>query len=615
MESRLRIIAVILVAALTVIALRLFQLQIVEGASYSRLAEQNRIRRFITPAPRGRFLDRNGQVLADNRPSFSILLVPAEADSNGVRLLADILGMTSNEIWDRLRRAESGQTPTRLRRAADLELVARVEENATSIPGVIVKSEPQRNYPYGAAFAHVLGYVGEVSETDLARDTSYRPGAQVGVAGLEARYESLVRGRDGRRSVIVNAWGREVGGFSGAPEEPPLPGNDVTLTLDAGLQQCAVRLLEPYERGAIVGLSLRDGGVLCLVSKPAYDPNLLSGSIRAEQWELLRNDKSTPFVNRVTMSNYNPGSLLKPLVAIAGQYHRVVGEEKKFESCNGIFEYGRGRFRCLARHGRLDLISAIVHSCNVYFYQLALRLGIDRLTEGMKEFGLGSPTGIDLPAEKAGVVPDRDWLDKRYGARKWSSGIVLNLGIGQGEVVMTPLQVAVLYAALARKGEYYAPHLLSHYRRSDGSLVQYQPERRRVSFPASLFPPVERALIGVVERGTGTAAFLPGIVIAGKTGTAQQTRGEDHAWFACYAGRPEPEVVFVVLIENGGKGGMVAAPLARELIRYYYQQGDGSEAVSERTKTNYRSALGSTGNRQPTRGSADLKSKPADEQD
>jgi penicillin-binding protein 2 len=569
-ESRLRILFLILLTGFLGLGARLFQLQVVEGARYSHMAEQNRIRRVITPAPRGRIFDRNGQLLADSRASFSILLVPAEADSSGVMLLAGILGLPVDDVWSRLERSESQMTPVRLRRNAELDLVAMVEEHSSEIPGVIVKTEPQRDYPLGPVFAHALGYVNEITETQLARDSSYRQGEILGVAGIEAQYESWLRGRDGSKYVVVNAWGQEISELPEREETSPVPGQELHLTLDAALQEKAKELLEPYRKATVVALDLRDGGVVCLYSKPGFDPNLLSGSVSREQWDALINDEETPFVNRATMSVYSPGSTVKPLVALAGLQSKAIDEHTTFQPCNGAFTYGRSRFKCLGRHGRLTLIPAIAQSCNIYFYQLGLRIGIDPLANLMSQFGFGSPTGIDLLTERNGIAPNRAWLDKRYGTSRWSIGIVINLAIGQGEVQVTPLQLADAYAILAGGGEYCTPHLLDYTRTADGLITRARIERRHVAIDQHHLDLVRAGLTGVVAGGTGSAAFVPGINVAGKTGTTEHTGGADHAWFACYAGRTAPEVVIVVLIENGGKGGAIAAPVAGGLIRQYF---------------------------------------------
>lgn len=570
MESRLRLALVAVLALFLAVGLRLFQLQVVQGARYYRLAEQNHIRRLVTPAPRGKILDRNGELLADSRPSFSIFLVPAEADTQTVQLLARILGLPDTAIWHRLGDAESGLTPVRLRRDADLTLVSQVEENSSSMPGVIVKTEPRRYYAFGDVFSHVLGYVNEITEDGLTRDSSYRPGSTIGVAGLEGRYEPLLRSHDGSKYAIVNAWGKEVGILPERVEALPAPGQELHLTLDAALQKRAARLMEPYARGVVVGLSLKDGAVLCMLSKPGFDPNLLSGTMSGDAWQELLADKATPFVNRAVMTIYNPGSCLKPLTALAAMRLGVLNEHSTFQPCTGVFDYGHRKFKCTEKHGRLELESAISKSCNIYFYQVGLKTGIDALAANMRQFGFGAPTGIDLPAERNGVVPSRDWLDKRYGANNWSIGIVLNLAIGQGEVQATPLQLVQFYAMLAGGGNYFVPHLLDFAKDSEGRVERYTPVKRQVAFEPQQLRVIREALVGAVREGTGVGAQVPGITVGGKTGTAEHTGGADHAWFACYAGKPAPEVVFCVLVENGGMGGAIAAPIARELIKQYY---------------------------------------------
>jgi penicillin-binding protein 2 len=575
-ESRLRTAFLILLVGFLGISLRLFQLQAVDGARYRRMSEQNRVRRIIVPAPRGKIFDRNGTLLADSKASFSILLVPAEADRAGVEILARILNLTTDDIWDRLNHAESPMTPVRLRRDADFALVSAVEEHSYDISGVVVKTEPQRYYPFGPLFAHVLGYVNEITDAGLARDTTYRQGNIVGVAGLEARYEPLLRGHDGSKYVVVNAWGKEVSELPEREETSPLPGQELHLTLDAGLQQKAADLLEPYAKAVAVGIDLRDGGILCLYSKPGFDPNLLSGTISQASWDSLASDPATPFVNRATMSLYSPGSTVKPLCALAALDRGAVDEHTTFEPCTGVFTYGHQKFKCTGVHGRLTLIPAIAQSCNIYFYQLGLRTGLDALCSEMTNFGFGSPTGIDLPTERNGTVPTRAWLDQHYGPGKWPFGDVLNIVIGQGEVQVTPLQLANCYAMLAGSGDYHVPHLLDCVKSNNGSPTtddgrrMTDDGRRHISLDPDHLRLVHDALAQVVLTGTGTSAQIPGVAVSGKTGTTEHTGGEDHAWFACYAGRPTPEAAFVVLIENGGHGGVVAAPIARGLIAQYF---------------------------------------------
>jgi len=270
------------------------------------------------------------------------------------------------------------------------------------------------------------------------------------------------------------------------------------------------------------------------------------------------------------MSIYNPGSCLKPLTALAAMRLGVLTQHTTFQPCTGLFDYGHRKFRCTEKHGRLDLIPAIARSCNIYFYQVGLKTGIDGLAANMREYGFGVATGIDLPSERTGVVPDRSWLDRRYGENRWSIGIVLNLAIGQGEVQVTPLQLAQFYAMLAGDGVYFVPHLLDFTRNSEGRVERHSPLKRQAIFDPQQVRVIREALVDAVRDGTGGAAEVPGITVGGKTGTAEHTGGEDHAWFVCYAGKPSPEVVFCVLVENGGKGGAIAAPIARELIKQYY---------------------------------------------
>lgn len=571
MEIKLRRLSQILLCLVGLLALRMAQLQVLQGPRYSRLSDRNRIRRVTLLAPRGRILDRNGKVIADNRPSFTVSVVPSELPDTVVPRLARLLKLDPDAIASRLGPGAAHSRPAKLRRNLDQPTFLRIEENRFRLPGVRTSVDPVRSYPDGPVYCHILGFLGEVSEAELKADTTYEPLDYVGREGIEARYEALLRGVDGYEYAEVDVRGREIGPLAEKRPVQSVPGKDVCLTVDDKLQRLAYELTSGYDRAAVVGLEIASGGILCLVSQPGFDPNAFVSTVLAEDWNRLLENPSKPLFNRVTGAGYPPGSVLKPVVALAALNRGVATTETRFEPCRGQYRYGNRVFHCWTRHGSTNLLEAIAHSCNVYFYQLGLKLGLDSLASFCQRLLPARPTGIDLPSERTGHIPTRQWLDDRYGKGEWTSGIVLNLAIGQGEVLATPLQLALAYAAIASGGTYGRPHLFAR-ADSDGRTIRSSiPLPVRVSLNPDHLKSVKLALTRVVEHGTARAARLEEITIAGKTGTAENPSGLDHALFVGYAPAEQPEVVFAVVVENAGHGGAVAAPIAQALFRAHFE--------------------------------------------
>lgn len=550
-----------------ILGLRLAQLQVVRGERYARLSDRNRIRRILLPAPRGRVYDRNGVLIADSRPSFTVTVIPTELPDSALPTLAELLDVAPAELKRQLERVAKVPAPVSVRRDADITTVARIEENNFRLPGVLIRVDPVRNYPKGWRYCHVLGHLGEISEDELKADSSYRRLDFVGRAGIEARYEKRLRGRDGHQYAEVDARGRAIGTLPERRPEPAIPGCDLHLTLDDRLQGLASRLVAGYDRAAVVGMEIRTGAILCLVSQPGFDPNIFISPIDAPTWNAIVANPSKPFYNRAVSSAYPPGSTIKPLVALSALQQQLVTPGTTLNPCVGKLRYGNRDFRCWSVHGRVNLLEAIAQSCNVYFYQLGLRLGLDSLTAWCRRFGLGTRTGIDLPAEGDGNIPDRQWLDARYGRGKWTSGVVLNFAIGQGEISATPLQLCLAYAAIAGDGVCGQPHLVARIDSAGRTVYRAVSTSRQVMLDRDNLRQVRTAMTRVVEHGTGRAARLGEITVAGKTGTAQNPPRPDHAWFVGYAPADSPEVVFAVIVENAGHGGVVAAPIAGELVR------------------------------------------------
>jgi len=554
-------------AAFLVVIGQLWYLQVLEGARLQELSDKNRIRIRPVAAPRGVLFDRNGLPLVDNRPAFTLSLIPREIDDRA-RVLSRVsvlLKIPYAELDDALGRVPGDPLmPVRVRRGLTLEEVAKVEEWKLELPGVIVEVEPQRMYPTSRFAAHLLGYVREANEEQL-RQGRYRRGDMVGQSGLERLLDQYLRGTDGGERIEVDALGRPIRLIQ---HTEPVPGAQVVTTVDRRIQEAAERAMEGHA-GAVVVLDPRDGDVLAMVSTPAFALDQFTGTIDRDAWVQLIRNPAHPMLNRTVQSQYAPGSVFKIIVAAAGlQETTLTPMDHIF--CDGQFHLGNRTFGDWKEggHGTVDLHHAIVESCNVYFYQAGLRIGMDTIARYARAFGFGTSTGIDLPGEKPGFIPA-----SRRGRRPAFLGDTANMAIGQGAVLATPMQVARMMAAVANGGVFFKPRLVQRVLRADGRVLYSDPGRvnGHVELSPMVWAFLRQSLLDVVNEGTGVAAHIPGIEIAGKTGTAQLVansraeRGQDNAWFASFAPANDPQYVVVVMIEHGGKGGEVAAPIARAI--------------------------------------------------
>jgi len=559
----------------------LIRLQILEHDQLTRLAEQNRIRLDILRAPRGDIRDRSGRLLADSQPSFDILFRPLPAESlTRARATIDPAWLTriaalvqddTAAVRRRVREANrSGQTAV-LRRAAPYGVMAAVEEFRSDLPGIDVQVSPIRHYPEGMLAAQLLGYAGQINDGELAKrtDRGYRMGDLIGKNGLERRYEDVLRGVDGAEFVVVNAMGKRVATLSEGPPRLPVPGHGLTLTIDLDIQRALEEAMVNIERGAGVVLDPRDGGVLAMVSKPAFDPNEFSVGISSARWKDLNRDGAYPLLNRAIQSAYPPGSTFKIVTMMAGLRDDLIDGDTRFPvGCAGGYFFGGRRFGCWLKtgHGNLDTRAALQHSCDVYFYQLGLKLGLERLETTARAMGLGEKTGIDLPAETRGLVPDEAWYDKRFKRGTWPRGVLLNLGIGQGELLASPLQLATMTAIAANGGRPVRPHVVREVVGVPTFKVDKPIESGIQTEPAD-WNVVHEAMRLVVDAGTARASRVEGIGVAGKTGTAQNPHGNDHALYVAYAPYDAPRLALAIVAENSGHGGSVAAPIAGHVLR------------------------------------------------
>jgi penicillin-binding protein 2 len=598
LKQRERIATIVVAGVFGLLVLRLLVLQVLQGGRYRELSEENRIRVEVLTAPRGEIRDRKGTLLADNVPSFTVTIDPydnayvqdpAALDSTVVRLSA-ILSYDPAALLARVKKEKSQSfLAIRLRRNIDLSQVAYISEHRDQLPGVEVESEPLRRYPFGPIASHLLGYVGEISDKELEepRFASYIRGDLVGRVGIERQYERDLRGVDGKRFVEVNALGRKAELLGDKRPILPKRGTNLKLTIDLDLQRAAENAFPAGARGAVVAMDPRNGDVLVLASRPNFDPNEFSTGISQARWDELSGGGNYPLFNRAIQAAYPPGSTLKPLIALAGLSVRAISPATIFsEPCTGSYRLGRRLFQCWDHngHGFLALREAIQHSCDVYFYQLGLRIGMDRLGAFMKQLTLSERTGIDLPQERRGLFPDPAWYDKHYGAGRWSKGLVLNLAIGQGEASLTPVKLAQLTSMIANGGVLWKPRLLESLG-PDGSRPA-PPSRpdslaHRMGLSSRDLMTIRNAMVAVVEGegGTGYAARVDSIVVAGKTGTAQNPHGQDHALFVCFAPASAPTIAIAVLVENAGHGSTAAAPVAQKVLQAYFHPAPPDSAA------------------------------------
>jgi penicillin-binding protein 2 len=544
-----------------------FRVQILSSSRYQLESEQNRLRAVPLRAPRGLILDRHGVPLAENEPGYSVALLATDADSlaSVIRRIAPIVGVDLNDLPTILRRyRRSPFDPVTIRRDVPFETVSALEERRVLIPGLVIQTEPKRRYPWDAATAHVVGYVSEITESELSSGTFTRArgGTLVGREGLERTYDARLRGKDGVRFVEVDAMGRTVRDQGVAPPLEPEPGETIRTSLDVNLQRFVVQVFPEGRRGAVVVLDPRTGELLALYSSPSYDPNAFIGGIEPGLWERLSQDPDHPMFNRAIQATYPPASPWKLLVAATALRRGIVTLYSRMPTpCRGGMQYYTRYFRCwkLDGHGDLNLADAIKYSCDVYFYQLGITLGVDAMLQDAGQLGMREPLGVDLPNERSSFMPpSTEYYNRRYGPRGWTSAVALNLAIGQGENSQTPINLAYFYAQLAHPtGRPPRPHF-----------VESQGAPRVLDLPVASLAGLRQALVSVIEGGTATASRIADLHIAGKTGTAQNAHGPNHGSFVAFAPAESPLVVVAAIIEFSEHGSAVAPMVTRIIARH-----------------------------------------------
>lgn len=589
MESKQRILVLsfIVGAVFFLLLMRLWHLQILNADDYQAMSENNRLRFVPVAASRGAILDRNGVVLVSNRPSFSLAVVPQEVKDKEALLtqlsvLLDLDRAEMAERWDK-NKGRAKYYPIVLASNITRDQVEIVEENHLRLPGVEIEMKPVREYASGMLAAHLLGYIGEISEKELSYKAfeEYNPGDYIGKNGIERALENELHGGDGGRQLEVDARGRVLRTIS---ETYPTVGNSVVLTIDAAVQKQAEKAFGE-QAGAAVAMDVNSGEILAFVSNPGFDPALFSGKLPADIWKGYLEDKRHPLENKALSGQYPPGSTFKVITALAGLKDNKISDSTSV-NCSGSYDLGTSTFNCWNKkgHGATNLRKSLRESCDVYYYQLGEKLGVDKIAEAAKAFKLGAPMGIELQNEKAGLIPTSEWKQKRFGKR-WFHGETLPVSIGQGYVLTTPIQLASMIATVANEGTVFRPHLVKRIVDADGRpLRETKPEViGTTSFSKESYRLVKQGLFAVVNEpgGTGAMARLYEVKVAGKTGTSQVVKMRDsrqgtpyqfrdHALFVAFAPFDKPEIAVAVVVEHGEHGGSAAAPIAGRILRAYF---------------------------------------------
>jgi len=568
--------AVIIILGLIMLG-RVFQLQILEHDRYGPLSRENSLRQEVINPARGLIYDRNGNLLVDNDPIYSITITPASYESKNTPLLAELLNTSVEEVEKRVQEAQtySWYRSSRLFKEVDFKTFSIIQENIWKLPGIGHQVESKRQYPVDSLqAAHILGYLREVSKEEYLATNKYHLGDKTGKSGLEMSYEDQLRGDLGTQYIRINAMGQNLGSYqNGAIDEAPKKGSDLFTTIDTDLQLLAEDLMEG-KRGAVVALNPDNGAILSLASSPTYDIRKLSGRIDSTYWQSINADTTDPLFNRAISSRQPPGSTFKPLIALMGLEMDIITPETEIDN-PGYYVRGR-KYNDLADPGKYNVGKALQESSNTFFFwlmdQIAMKRGINKWHDLASSFGLGQKNGIDIPNEVSGTLPDSTYLNRVLGEGNWGIGDQLNLGVGQGFMGVSPLQMALLAAQIGNGGYHIQPHFVSAIRQNDGTVRKTNPQKKKIEWiDKKDLAVVKDGMRRVVTEGSGRfyIHYDDSIKVAGKTGTAQNPHGQDHGWFISFAPLDDPKIAVAVLVENGGYGSISAAPVASLMIEKY----------------------------------------------
>ncbi len=566
---------------------RLFFLQIIKYKRFTQLSENNRIKRLRITAPRGDIYDCNNNLIATTNPVYSIYAIPHDLKPASSYMLSMYMGIKEDSLRKIIRkRSVSPYQETRVLSSISDTLLSMIVTHKNQLQGVYLSIEPQRTYLYKGITGHITGYIGPIRRReylDSLKDKGYSLQDVIGRTGIEKYYEEYLKGKDGWRFVEVDATGRELGPLKEYNTVNATKGNSLYLTIDLNMQLLIDSLFNKYAAGAAVVMDVKTGDILAMYSKPYFNPTLFVKGIPYKMWNSLLTDTLAPLWNRAIQGEYPPGSVFKIFVAAIGLTENIVKSTTKQDyPCTGGMRIGNRTFNCWSKHGYLDLMHAIEQSCDVYFYQLGIKIGLNRIYKYGKSSGFGNYTGIDIPGERKGLLPDSSWYLSKYGKYGFGKGHVANLSIGQGEILLTPLQIASFFSSLANRGEILKPHIVK-YIKDEKSKILYKRKieiKSFLPFEDNVYPVLDSAMTLVVNgpKGTAKSCRLDSIVVMGKTGSSERGRKKTDALFASLAPAEDPEICVVVVVENSGHGGSVAAPIAREIYKYYFnKRGNNSE--------------------------------------
>ncbi len=592
LKSRGKYLTAFVILLFTILLLRLTNMQILRSSFYEGLARNNRMRVVSIPAQRGKIFDRNHEVLADSRPAYNVMVIPEDIVkiSDVSKRLSDLLDRDQKEISDKIKEAKRKPfSPVYIARDISFSQMASIESQLFTLPGISIDTANERDYLSKEVSPHVLGFLGEISRKQLMKlspEDGYSPGDLIGKSGVEYLCEKKLRGVKGTRAFEVDALGRKMRVID---EQSPISGEDVVLTIDKRLQLIAKQSLGE-RAGAVVAINPFTGEILAMVSSPSYDPTIFLTPMPPEVWNGIISDPMHPLENRAIRGQYSPGSMFKVLVSALALTNKFITPTDKYY-CPGKFTLGNTVFKCWRKegHGSIGLVEALTISCDVYFYNLGERLGINRMSAFCSELGLGRPTGIEFKDEATGLVPSDEWKRKRFG-QPWQRGESVITAIGQGFTLVTPLQVAKVMSGIVNGGKVLTPRILAS-----------TPQKQETNFNigSEELNVIKRGLLSVVdnERGTARAIKDPMFSIGGKTGTVQVIKGmvsklpdeadipykwRDHAWFFGFSPVENPEILVVAIVEHGGHGASIAAPIVRDVIKgYYYSKGLSDEQVRQ----------------------------------
>jgi penicillin-binding protein 2 len=570
--SRELIFKRIIELCLVIILLRFFYLQVYNKDFYVDLSQRNYLKSMVLPAPRGLIYDRNNNVLAENKIVYSVYLIPPyKFDKEKVKNLAEILGLKMEDLQKIYSKISPYMPAYLLKRKLTPKEIILLEVSRDYLPSFTINMEFDRFYPYGSIASHIIGYMGEISKDELENEElDYSLGEKSGKYGLEASYEKILRGKKGFRGISLYAY-REKKIITA--QKDPIPGRSIVSTIDIELQKVAEEALGE-EKGVVIVSNPWTGEILALVSHPSFDPNKFIEGFTKKEWEELIKNPDNPLNNRAISSLYPPGSIFKLVVALSALENNKVSSEDRFY-CPGEYKIGKYTFRCWKKggHGHLDFIEGIAQSCNVVFFNVGLRIGDKSIEDYAKRFFLDSKTGIDIPGELKGFIPSREWKMERL-REPWYPGDTLNLSIGQGYILVTPMEIHAMMSMIATEGILYKPHLVSKIIGMDSKEEVINPEVvGKVSISQNSWAVLKKGMKKVVDEGTGLATRIPGVNISGKTGTAENPHGESHAWFSCFFPSENPQYVVTVFVEHGKSGGGRAAPIAKKVIEYIVKGG------------------------------------------